>query len=484
MERIAILAISLSDGGSERSASNISMFLSDIYEVYILVTHKEITYPYCGHILQLDENNYEESLIRAKKKYHFKCVISMSDQYHIANISTRISEKVIVSIRNSLLGNELLNDNVFSKYYSLADSIVSVSHGVSQLLKKVMNNSNNNIYTIGNFVNKKLIEEKSNVCIDEDINKWLDKCEYIINIGRNVENKNQIELIEQFIYYCENYNNNDLKLVIIGDGPLHDELDKFVREKQYTDRIRLFPYMENPFPLISGAMAFVLSSKREGMPNVLLEAMALEKPIISTDCWSGPKELIDDDVDYDEIIKGIKKCKRGVLIPERNKEIGIKQEYMAEAINYIVSNPSVRKQMSNESKKFLEGEYTNDAIKQKWIDVIERENTDVAHAYMIYKNKQEEIIRQSGLLIVYGAGIEGQNLMKILPEDKQRFFAVTKRISDCKKVDGVDVLNLDEIQDYKEQATVFVAVKSMRNNNEIYKTLREKGFKKVFIYLR
>lgn len=482
MDRIAILVPSLSEGGSERSASNVSMLLSGIYEVYILVTQKKITYPYCGYVLQLDENNYEESLIRAKKEYSFKCVISMSDRYHIANISTRLSEKVIVSIRNSLLGNERLNDNVFSRYYSLADGIVNVSYGISELLRKVMSGSKN-VYTIGNFVDKELIIQKSKEDIDEDINNWLNKSDYLINVGRNVKNKNQKELIEQFIYYCENYNNTDLKLVIIGDGPLHAVLKELVIEKHYTDRIKLLPYMENPFPLIKGAMAFVLSSQREGLPNVMLEAMVLEKPIISTDCWSGPKELLDD-ADYDEIIIDIKKCRRGVLIPERNKKIGLKRAYMAESIDYIVSNPSIRKNMSKESRKFLESEYTNDAIKQKWIDVIEMDNTDAVHTYKKCKMKQEEMIKQSNLLIVYGAGIDGQNLMKILPKDKQRIFAVTEHKSECKMVDGVEVLNLEEIQDYSEQAMVFIAVKSMKSHNEIYKALREKGFKKVFIYLR
>lgn len=483
MERIAILVPSLSGGGSERSASNISMLLSEVYDVYILVTRKEITYPFCGHVLQLDECNYEESLIRAKKEYHFKCVISMSDVYHIANITTRGSEKVIVSIRNSMLGNELLNDNVFSKYYSLADGIVNVSYGVGKLLGRVMNNCDN-VYTIGNIVNKELIVQKSRAHIDEEIINWLNKSDYLINVGRNVANKNQKELIEQFICYCEKYNNNDLKLVIIGDGPLHAELEGLIREKLYTDRIRLLPYIENPFPLIKGAMAFVLSSKREGMPNVLLEAMALEKPIISTDCWSGPKELIDDDVDYDEIIRDIKKCRRGVLIPERNREMGFKRPYMAESIDYIVSNPSVRKQMSKESKKFLESIYTNDIIKQKWIDVIEKDNADVAQIYLKLKMQQEEMISQSDTIIVYGVGVDGQNLMKILPKEKHRVFAVTERRSDCKVVDGVDVLVLDEIQGYIDRAMVFIAVKSMKNHNEIYKALRERGFKNIYVYLR
>ena len=82
------------------------------------------------------------------------------------------------------------------------------------------------------------------------------------------------------------------KLIIIGKGKNKEKLKKYIKEKNLGKNIKIINYQNNPFPYLKKADIFILSSKFEGLPNVLLEAQYLKKPIISTDCPTGPKEIL------------------------------------------------------------------------------------------------------------------------------------------------------------------------------------------------
>jgi glycosyltransferase involved in cell wall biosynthesis len=83
-------------------------------------------------------------------------------------------------------------------------------------------------------------------------------------------------------------------LVIVGDGGSRRELEALTAELGLAGRVHFTGYRNNPHALVAGASVLVLSSRYEGMPMVLLEALALGKPVISTDCPTGPREILDD----------------------------------------------------------------------------------------------------------------------------------------------------------------------------------------------
>ena len=80
--------------------------------------------------------------------------------------------------------------------------------------------------------------------------------------------------------------------MILGKGELKNNLERYINENNLEKNVKIKDYVENPYPFIRQADLFVLSSKFEGLPNVLLESLTLNKFIISSNCQTGPKEIL------------------------------------------------------------------------------------------------------------------------------------------------------------------------------------------------
>ena len=114
----------------------------------------------------------------------------------------------------------------------------------------------------------------------------------IVTTGRLTAQKNHRMLIEAFSMVTDKVQDN---LIIYGEGELHEELEKYVNELGLSDRVFLPGAVKDVPETIKSAKLFVLSSDYEGMPNSLLEAMALGLPCISTDCpCGGPRQVLGD----------------------------------------------------------------------------------------------------------------------------------------------------------------------------------------------
>ena len=111
----------------------------------------------------------------------------------------------------------------------------------------------------------------------------------IITVGRFTDQKDQITLLKAINLIKSKIN---FRLIIIGKGVEKKNLINFISENNLSKNIKIFNFMKNPFNLIRSSDLFVLTSRYEGLPNVLLEALTLKKFIISTDCPTGPKEIL------------------------------------------------------------------------------------------------------------------------------------------------------------------------------------------------
>ena len=111
----------------------------------------------------------------------------------------------------------------------------------------------------------------------------------VLNVGTLKRQKNQALLLEAFA----RLEGEDRRLMFVGDGPCHDELQDLAASLGVADRTVFAGYRADPTPFYATADVFVLSSDYEGFGNVIVEALQQGLPVVSTDCHSGPDEILD-----------------------------------------------------------------------------------------------------------------------------------------------------------------------------------------------
>ena len=173
----------------------------------------------------------------------------------------------------------------------------------------------------------------------------------IVSVGRLIPQKNQMLLIEAFSNIATLF--KDYNLVIWGEGSERTRLEKKIKDLRLSDRIFLAGETDSVFDAIFDSSLFVLSSDYEGMPNSLIEAMAMGLPCISTDCpCGGPSELISDG-------------KNGVLVPVNDSSA------LEKAIISLLSNTKKRQMIGYEAIK-VQALLDSDKISSEWFDFIEK----------------------------------------------------------------------------------------------------------------
>jgi len=111
----------------------------------------------------------------------------------------------------------------------------------------------------------------------------------LISVGRLTDQKDHLTLLKSVNLIRSDFK---IKLIVIGKGQNKRLLQNFIVQNNLQDRIKLLGYLSNPFPHIYKSDIVILTSRFEGLPNILLEAQFLKKYIISTNCPTGPKEIL------------------------------------------------------------------------------------------------------------------------------------------------------------------------------------------------
>jgi len=174
-------------------------------------------------------------------------------------------------------------------FYPFADAIVAVSAGAAIALSRTAGIRLNRITVINNPVFSPAILTLSKEKIEHP---WLNRKQspVIIAVGRLTDAKDYPTLLKALAIVGKKRN---VKCIILGEGELRDELQAQISQLALGDAVDLHGFVDNPYAFLSKADLFVLSSKREGFPNVLVEAMACGAPVVATDCPSGPAEILD-----------------------------------------------------------------------------------------------------------------------------------------------------------------------------------------------
>ena len=115
---------------------------------------------------------------------------------------------------------------------------------------------------------------------------------FILGVGSLDKQKRFNDLIYAFGCLQSDYGMTNLDLIILGEGPDKDELLDFSKKLGVNDRLKMPGFVNDPFKYMRSAKVFVLASGWEGMPNVLIQAMACGAPVVATDCPHGPREIL------------------------------------------------------------------------------------------------------------------------------------------------------------------------------------------------
>lgn len=209
----------------------------------------------------------------------------------VANVPTRVVVTAVntVSIQERSPLKKILEQILLRNIYPLAHNIVAVSNGVARDLSNYANIQPNQICTIYNPVITSELYERANEPVEHP---WLDEdnIPLILGVGRLTKAKDFSTLIRAVSIV---HKSAPVRLIILGEGDERPNLKALANRLGLSSEVCLLGFSENPFPYYKKSSVFVLSSLWEGLPTVLIEALACGCPVVSTDCPSGPFEILD-----------------------------------------------------------------------------------------------------------------------------------------------------------------------------------------------
>ena len=173
--------------------------------------------------------------------------------------------------------------------YPNVDAAVGVSRGVASELTEVVGVPSDRVHTIYNPVVSPALDQEMNRPADHS---WLDNPDQrvVLAAGRLDKHKDFLTLLTAFAKLRERCS---VRLIVLGKGRLRPQLESQARELGVAEHVDFPGFVRNPYAFMAKASLFVLSSRYEGLPTVLIEAMACGCPVVSTNCPFGPDEILE-----------------------------------------------------------------------------------------------------------------------------------------------------------------------------------------------
>ena len=353
-KKLLIFMPSIEGGGVEKNLFIISNFLANkINKVLLITASKKYKNKFNRKIhLILPKLNIWDKLGRRVK--YLICLILLIKKFILekdivvlcfqANIYCIIlckifNKKIIVRSNSSPTGwsKNFFKNLVFKKILNRADQIIVNS---LEFKKELKSRFQVNAKCIYNPLNSKEIIKKSKKVFPKIFKNK--KSLKIINIGRYTEQKDQMTLLKGLKILDKKIN---YEAVIVGKGVLKDKLIHYSENNGLKNKIKFINFITNPYPLIKQADIFVLSSTYEGLPNVLLEALTLNKFIISTNCPTGPKEIL---------LNG----KGGLLF-----KVGSYKELANKIVYYLENKKRCQTKLKNAHNQLYRFDYSSNLLK-------------------------------------------------------------------------------------------------------------------------
>jgi N-acetylgalactosamine-N,N'-diacetylbacillosaminyl-diphospho-undecaprenol 4-alpha-N-acetylgalactosaminyltransferase len=353
--KIALIGYRLSAGGSDRVMARLSVFFEKQgIEVHNLIVIDEVSYPFAGKLINLGLhknqkndvlNKYRRMMVLRSYLLQNKFDYIIDFRFRTKPLQELILAKLIYNTTaiftiHSYLINHYMPDNSWLTrlMYNSSYANVAVTNQIKERI--AIEHKLTNLVTIFNPIDIVEIETKKDEIIDLSY-------EFIIAIGQFENPIKQFDLLIEH-YAKSNLPLQNIHLVILGDGDV-SKLNNAILETNFHDKIHLLGYQENPFKFVSKAKFLVLSSQNEGLPNVILEALACQTPVVTFDCPSGPREIVNG--------------KNGVLVENQNW-----QELIL-AMNKMIEDEVFYKSCKQNSLESC-APFLLDTIGRQWLDLM------------------------------------------------------------------------------------------------------------------
>ena len=352
MKKIMLIVPSFIKGGVERVVHTLSKGLKKHYDVYLVIYHKPIEYEIESTLINLETpigtfgrkiKNIFYRVIKLKK-----LIREISPDFIVSfmgNLHPILTLKpVIVSIHSNPDFFHLYSKILLKTVYKFPNvkKIITCSCGLEKSLNN--NYSLKNTKIIYNPIDLNLIDRKLLALKPFEFN-------YILAVGRLNGQRGHDILIKSF---AKSSLKNKIKLVILGEGKERRNLERLINDLRIKNKVLLPGNVENPFVYMKYAQLFIHSSRCEGLSMVLLEALACNTPVITTNCCEiSPYEVMENEVN-------------SLLVPPENVEL------LKDAMERLYHDRELYMKLKSNARKSIERFDVKNIVKD-WINLFEKE---------------------------------------------------------------------------------------------------------------
>jgi glycosyltransferase involved in cell wall biosynthesis len=308
--RIAVLIATMGSGGAERSMVRLAAGLARTGRPTDLVLGCRAEDAYADElsddvrVVRLGASRALLSLPRLVAYLRRERPVAMVSSLDYMNVIAvvarwlaRVDTRLVVNEQNTLSMEsghsahlrQRLVPALVRRSYPRADEIAAVSAGVADDLATVMSLPRRRVRVINNPV---VVPELAEMVAQPCDHPWLavEHPPVLLAVGRLAPQKDFESLLRAFATVRAS---TEARLLILGEGPDRNRLETLVAQLGLTDCVQLPGWVGNPYPYMARSDVFVLSSRWEGLPTVLIEALYCGMRIVSTDCPSGPQEILE-----------------------------------------------------------------------------------------------------------------------------------------------------------------------------------------------
>lgn len=333
--KIAIISHSLGNGGAQRFAGELSFILKGLhYETHLIIVNDEVDYPFSGKLYNLGQLCHANSGVfkKIRKGFLLRNYLQSENIDIIIDNRTRNSllrdcftsmiygnRKAYFMIHSYYLENYLPKSVFFAKrLYQNAEKLICVSKAIEE--KVVERYGFKNTITIYNPV-KEISVTATTTTLPKD---------FILFYGRLEEHVKNFSLMLQAFFESKIYEKG-VHLVILGDGSAKKSILASIEKLNLQESVHLIPFQKDPFAFVSRAKFTLLTSYYEGFPMSIIESLSLGTPVISVDCNSGPREIIQNEYN-------------GLLVENHNSTA------LSQAMNRLVEDEILYEKLKSNAK--------------------------------------------------------------------------------------------------------------------------------------